>query len=57
MSLHYLNVQSTFEESDLILPVTHHSACDHDGIASQTRLSAAPCNAFKGLDGKHIYPA
>jgi UDP-N-acetyl-D-glucosamine dehydrogenase len=44
-------------ETDLVLLVTDHSAYDYAWIASQARLIVDTRNAFKGIAGKHIYPA
>ena len=49
--------ESAFKESDLVLLVTDHSAYDYAWIASQARLIVDTRNAFKGIAGKHIYPA
>jgi UDP-N-acetyl-D-glucosamine dehydrogenase len=49
--------ESTLRESDLVLLVTNHSAYDYAWIASQARLIVDTRNAFKGIEGKHIYPA
>jgi UDP-N-acetyl-D-glucosamine dehydrogenase len=47
----------TLQEADLILLVTDHSAYDYPWIASQARLIVDTRNAFKGLQGEHIYLA
>jgi UDP-N-acetyl-D-glucosamine dehydrogenase len=49
--------EAALTESDLVLLVTDHSAYDYAWIASQARLIVDTRNAFKGIAGKHIYPA
>ena len=49
--------ENVLQESDLVLLVTDHSAYDYAWIASQARLIVDTRNAFKGIAGKHIYPA
>ena len=49
--------ERALKESDLVLLVTDHSAYDYAWIASQARLIVDTRNAFKGIPGKHIYPA
>jgi UDP-N-acetyl-D-glucosamine dehydrogenase len=49
--------ERTLQEFDLVLLVTDHSAYDYAWIASQARLIVDTRNAFKGIGGKHIYPA
>jgi UDP-N-acetyl-D-glucosamine dehydrogenase len=49
--------ERTLQEADLVLLVTDHSAYDYAWIASQARLIVDTRNAFKGIDGDHIYPA
>jgi UDP-N-acetyl-D-glucosamine dehydrogenase len=49
--------EGALQASDLVLLVTDHSAYDYAWIASQARLIVDTRNAFKGIDGKHIYPA
>ena len=49
--------EGALKEADLVLLVTDHSAYDYAWIASQARLIVDTRNAFKGIDGKHIYPA
>lgn len=49
--------ERTLQEFDLVLLVTDHSAYDYAWIASQARLIVDTRNAFKGVGGKHIYPA
>ena len=49
--------EGALQESDLVLLVTDHSAYDYAWIASQARLIVDTRNAFKGIEGKHIYPA
>jgi len=49
--------EGALKESDLVLLVTDHSAYDYAWIASQARLIVDTRNAFKGIEGKHIYPA
>ena len=49
--------EPALKESDLVLLVTDHSAYDYAWIASQARLIVDTRNAFKGIPGKHIYPA
>jgi len=45
------------KQADLVLLVTDHTAYDYPWIASQARLIVDTRNAFKGLDGGHIYQA
>ncbi len=49
--------EGALKEADLVLLVTDHSAYDYAWIASQARLIVDTRNAFKGIEGKHIYPA
>jgi UDP-N-acetyl-D-glucosamine dehydrogenase len=49
--------EAALTESDLVLLVTDHSAYDYAWIASHARLIVDTRNAFKGIAGKHIYPA
>ena len=49
--------EGSLKEADLVLLVTDHSAYDYAWIASQARLIVDTRNAFKGIEGKHIYPA
>jgi UDP-N-acetyl-D-glucosamine dehydrogenase len=49
--------ERTFQETDLVLLVTDHTAYDYAWIASQARLIVDTRNAFKGIKGDHIYPA
>lgn len=45
------------KDADLVLLVTDHSAYDYPRIASQARLIVDTRNAFKGVQGDHIFPA
>jgi UDP-N-acetyl-D-glucosamine dehydrogenase len=49
--------ESALIETDLVLLVMDHSAYDYAWLASQARLIVDTRNAFKGIEGKHIYPA
>jgi UDP-N-acetyl-D-glucosamine dehydrogenase len=49
--------EAVVREADLVLLVTDHSAYDYAWLASQARLIVDTRNAFKGIAGKHIYPA
>ena len=49
--------EGVLQGSDLVLLVTDHSAYDYAWLASQARLIVDTRNAFKGIAGKHIYPA
>jgi UDP-N-acetyl-D-glucosamine dehydrogenase len=49
--------ERVLQASDLVLLVTDHSAYDYAWLASQARLIIDTRNAFKGIAGKHIYPA
>jgi len=49
--------ERALRETDLVLLVTDHSAYDYAWIASQAPLIVDTRNAFKGIAGKHIYPA
>jgi UDP-N-acetyl-D-glucosamine dehydrogenase len=49
--------EGALKAADLVLLVTDHSAYDYAWIASQARLIVDTRNAFKGISGKHIYPA
>jgi UDP-N-acetyl-D-glucosamine dehydrogenase len=45
------------EQADCVLLVTDHSAYDYPWIASRARLIVDTRNAFKGVEGAHIYQA
>jgi len=49
--------EALVREADLVLLVTDHSAYDYAWLASQARLIVDTRNAFRGIAGKHIYPA
>jgi UDP-N-acetyl-D-glucosamine dehydrogenase len=49
--------EAVVREADLVLLVTDHSAYDYAWLASQARLIVDTRNAFRGIAGKHIYPA
>jgi UDP-N-acetyl-D-glucosamine dehydrogenase len=49
--------EAVVRESDLVLLVTDHAAYDYAWLASQARLIVDTRNAFRGIAGKHIYPA
>ncbi len=49
--------EQVIQAADLVLLVTDHSAYDYAWLASQARLIVDTRNAFKGIAGKHIYPA
>jgi UDP-N-acetyl-D-glucosamine dehydrogenase len=49
--------EAVVREADLVLLVTDHSAYDYGWLASQARLIVDTRNAFRGIAGKHIYPA
>jgi UDP-N-acetyl-D-glucosamine dehydrogenase len=49
--------ERVLQASDLVLLVTDHSSYDYAWIASQARLIVDTRNAFRGITGKHIYPA
>jgi UDP-N-acetyl-D-glucosamine dehydrogenase len=49
--------ETQLQEADLVLLITDHTAYDYAWIASQARLIVDTRNAFKGIEGKHIYPA
>jgi UDP-N-acetyl-D-glucosamine dehydrogenase len=49
--------EETLHHTDLVLLVTDHTAYDYGWIAANARLIVDTRNAFKGIAGKHIYPA
>ena len=49
--------EGALKEADLVLLVTDHTAYDYPWIAARARLIVDTRNAFKGIAGKHIYPA
>jgi UDP-N-acetyl-D-glucosamine dehydrogenase len=49
--------EDVLRKLDLALLVTDHTAYDYAWIASQAPLIVDTRNAFRGLPGKHIYPA
>jgi UDP-N-acetyl-D-glucosamine dehydrogenase len=49
--------ENVLHEFDLVLLVTDHSAYDYAWLASQALLIVDTRNAFKGIEGDHIYPA
>ena len=49
--------EGALKEADLVLLVTDHTAYDYPWIAARARLIVDTRNAFKGIAGKHVYPA
>jgi UDP-N-acetyl-D-glucosamine dehydrogenase len=49
--------EKALADADLVLLVTDHSAYDYAWIADKARLIVDTRNAFKGVEGDHIYPA